>query len=213
LARTWFLTILIFLLQPIMSGAADRPPSDPADRVLTIYPVTSGTFRSSDRPISKVVVLAMQTGPSIDAVRAAAKEVFVRGGITVIDQTPSSRPGGTHGPATQDRSNADPSILALGKRAGADHIMLLEVTDTLVLEAGALSGTAYLHDERVSVTGLSVNTGRIVLEGTARWSQPIERAGQHIRELTTYAIARAICTPADWVEASEVNHGRGKCRR
>lgn len=210
LSRFCLAAILCLLLEPAASSFA---ASTQADRVITIYPVTTGTSRSSDRPISKIVVLAMQTGFSIEAARAAAKDVFQRGGMTVIDQTSSSGPGETQGSDPRDRSKAAPSLLALGKRAGADHLVLVEVTDTLVLDERSAGGTAYLHDERVSVTGLSVHTGMIVLEGTARWSQPIERAGQHMRELTTYAIARAICTPENWVEASASNHGRGKCRR
>lgn len=203
----WFVVLCVFALQFIADEAR------PSERVITIYPVTTGTAHRSDRPMSDVVVLSAQTGESIDAAVAAAKEVFRRGGKRVLDQAVSPRPGETQGPDPRDRSTADAGFLTIGKLAGADHVILVEVTDTLVLEDRAPGGAAYLHDERVSVRGLSVNGGAVVLEGTARWSQPIERAGQHIRELTTYAIARALCAPEKWVEASAANNGRGRCRR
>lgn len=208
----FLLVLLLWVLQPALSRA-DEPR--PADRVITIYPVTTGRAQSSDQPLSRIVVLSAQTGPSIDAAVAAAKEVFRRGGMTVLNetlQTLAPGRGEPQGPDSPDRSNADAGFLAIGKRAGADHVMLVEVTDTLVVEDRARGGKAYLHDERVAVRGLSVHRGTVVLEGTARWSQPVERAGQHIRELTAYALARAICAPDKWVEASAPNNGRGRCR-
>lgn len=208
----FLLVLLLWVLQPALSRA-DEPR--PADRVITIYPVTTGRAQSSDQPLSRIVVLSAQTGPSIDAAVAAAKEVFRRGGLTVLNetlQTLAPGRGEPQGPDSPDRSNADAGFLVIGKRAGADHVMLVEITDTLVVEDRARGGKAYLHDERVVVRGLSVHRGTVVLEGTARWSQPVERAGQHIRELTAYALARAICAPDKWVEASAPNNGRGRCR-
>ncbi len=201
--------ILLWVLQPALCGADEARP---ADRVITIYPVTTGRAQSSDQPLSRIAVLSAQTGPAIDAAVAAAKDVFRRGGMMVLDRTLAPEGGEPQGPESLDRANADAGFLAIGKRAGVDHVMLVEVTDTLVVDDRAREGTVYLHDERVSVRGLSVNRGMVVLEGTARWSQPVERAGRHIRELTTYALARAICAPDKWVEASAANDGRGRCR-
>jgi hypothetical protein len=203
--RHWLIAIL-FSLQSMVAGATDI---DPSDGVITIYPVTTGVAHTPGRPISQVVVLSARTGPSINAALAAAHDIFRRGGVTVIDYAASSRPSEPHGPDLREHSTTDSGFLAWGKRLGADHVVVVDITDTLVLER---RGSRYLHDEQVSVRGLSVHTGTVVLEGMARWSQPVEQAGDHIRELTAYAIGRAICTPEKWVEASAANHGRGRCQ-
>jgi hypothetical protein len=210
-----FWLVILCVLQPALSPALSvAEDARPSDRVITVYPVTTGRAQSPDQPLSRLVVLSAQTGSAIDAAVAAAKEVFRRGGMTVLDQALAPRHDGPQGPdSLHDRSRADAGFLAVGKRAGADHVVLVEITDTLVIDDGTQGSTAYLHDERVSVRGLSVNRGTAVFDGTARWSQPVERGGRHIRELTAYAIARAICAPEDWVEASAANNGRGRCRR
>jgi hypothetical protein len=202
----WMLLSLILLsvLQPALS-AAD------ADRVMTVYPVTTGRAQTPEQPLSRIVVLSPQTGASIDAAMAAAKEVLRRGGLTVLDVGMAPDHVELHGPNSPGHSQGDAGFLSLGRRAGADHVMLVEITDTLVVDDRARGGKAYLHDERLSVRGLNVNRGTVVLEGTARWSAPVEQTGQHIRELTTYALARAVCAPEKWVEASAANGGRGRC--
>ena len=206
--RLYLILILLTVLMPALSvAAADRP----VDGVITIYPVTTGMARSLDQPLSRIVVVSAQTGSSIDAAVAAAKDVLRRGGMTVLDIAQAPDHVGLQGPNTLGHSQTEAEFLALGKRAGADHIMLVEITDTLVVDDRAGGGRAYLHDERVAVRGLNVNRGTVVLEGTARWSDAIEPAGQHIRELTTYALARAVCAPNKWVEASAANNGRGRC--
>jgi hypothetical protein len=201
---TFCLVALLVSLQPWIARAVD-----PSDGVITIYPITAGVSHRPEKAIGQIVVLSPHTGPSVEAALAAAKDVFQRGGVTVIEAASSSRPREAQGPALRDRGKTDRASVAVGQRAGADHVVVVEVTDTLVLEQ---QGNRYLHDERVSVRGLSVPNGTVVLEGTARWSQPIERAGAHMRELTAYAIARAICEPERWVEAAPANHGRGRCR-
>lgn len=209
-AALWLIAF-VWIIHPLNLGAADSDGK--SELVITIYPVTSGATRSPVTPISRVVVLSPQTGPSIMAALAASKTVFQRGGITVIEKTPAASSKETQGPRRRNQPHDDGAFLPFGKSIGADHVILLEVTDTLVLEDRGPHNTTYLHDERVAVKGIDVNTGLVVLEGTARWSQPVERAGEHIRELTTYAIARAICAPEKWVEASAANKGRGRCRQ
>lgn len=204
----WLVAIILFT-QPWLCGAAETGASD---RVTTIYPMTTGTAHAPDIPISRVVVLSAQTGASATAAVVAAQEVFQRGGITVIEHSGSALPRETQGPHREERSESAAPFLAVGQSLGADHVILVEVTDTLVLEKQNSGGKTYLHDERVSVRGIGVKSGRVVLEGTGKWSQPIDRAGDHIKELTSYAIARAICAPEKWVEASPANGGRGRCR-
>ena len=202
--------ILLSVFQPALS-LADGARS--AERVITIYPVTTGMAQSPDQPLSRILVLSAQTGSSVDAAVAAAQDVFRRSGMTVLDPAVAPDHAELQGPDTSGHSQADARFLALGKRAGADHVMLVEITDALVVDDQAHGGKAYLHDERVLVRGLSVNRGTLVLEGTARWSEPVEQAGQHIRELTSYALARAVCAPNKWVEASASNNGRARCDR
>ncbi len=204
----WLVAVL-FTLLPFPSGAAD---SGTSDRVIAIYPVTTGTSHAPSTPISRIVVVSAQTGASVSAALAAARDVFQRGGMTVIDRALPSWPGDTQGPQRPGQKRGDQGFLAFGKSVGADHVVVLEITDTLILDKQKSVANTYLHDERISVRGIGVETGTVVLEGTARWSQPIVRAGDHVRELTTYAIARAICTPEKWVEASAANNGRGRCR-
>lgn len=204
----WLVAIILFI-QPWLCGAAETGASD---RVTTIYPMTTGTSHSPDIPISRVVVLSAQTGASATAALAAAKAVFQRGGITIIEHTGSALPREAQGPHRGEPSESAAPFLAVGQSLGADHVILVEVTDTLILEKHRSGGNTYLHDERVSVRGIGVKSGRVVLEGTGRWSQAIDRAGDHIKELTAYAIARAICAPEKWVEASAANDGRGRCR-
>jgi hypothetical protein len=202
------LTAALSLLLPFPSGAAG---ADTPEQVIAIYPVTSGVAHTPETAMSKVVILSAQRHASAAAAVAAAKEVFRRGGLTVIDETPAAM-NEMQGPRRPDRKPTDDPFVAFGKQVGADHVVLIEVTDTLVLDKKGTAGEAYLHDERVSVKGVGVKAGTVALEGTARWSQPIERAGDHLRELTAYAIARAICPPGKWVEASAANNGRGRCR-
>lgn len=208
----WLLAFLWII--PLQSRISTADSSSKSHQVIAIYPVTTGLSRPLATPISKIVVTSSQTGPSIAVALAAGKDVFHRGGLSVIEKTPSSSTRGTQGPQRRDHKHDDGGFLAFGKSVGADHVMLVEVTDTLVLDdrVPLMNMKTYLHDERVSIKGIDVTTGTVVLEGTARWSQPVERAGEHIRELTTYAIARAICAPEKWVEASAVNDGRGRCR-
>lgn len=188
-----------------MRAGADEP-------VRPIYPVTTGSSYAPSTPLARVVIASTQTGPSAAAAVEAAKDVFRRGGITVIEPSSAgARPAERHGSPTE-RAGRDHAFLALGKQAGADHVVIVEVTDTLVLDHQRSVGRTYLHDERVAVRALGVNNGAVVLEGTARWSLPIERAGDHMRELTAYALARALCPPDKWVEASAFNRGRGRCR-
>lgn len=199
---------LLFL--PTLSSA--KPPAA-SETVVSIYPVTSGISRPPATPLSRVLILGIQTNPSLTVAIAVAKEIFRRGGITIVDEAPSRQLKENLGPRLRDRRDSDATLRVIGKEAGADHVLVLEVTDTLVLEKDGQMKNGYLHDERVSVRGVGVESGLVVLEGTARWSQPIERAGDHIRELTAYAIARAVCAPDKWVEASAANNGRGRCRR
>ena len=143
----------------------------------------------------------------------AAKDVFSRGGVTVIEDQISRALPQIQGPQQRDRQDLDVALRAMAKGTGADHVIVLEITDALVLDKTGPSKNSYLHDERVSVGGIGVESGSVVLEGTARWSQPIEGVGGYIRELTAYAIARAICFSDKWEEASARNNGRGRCRR
>lgn len=201
LPRLWCIALLLMVHSVVAA----------ADQVITIYPVTTGSSQGPDRPLSKIVILSSQAGRAVDAALAAARDVFERGGLTVLNDPEPSRPAETHGPVLRNRSQADAGLLAIGRRAGADHVVVVEVTDNLMPDDTNSTG-GYLHDERVTVKGIGVKTGTVVLEGTARWSQPIERPGEHLRELTAYAIARAICAPEKWVEASAANQGRGRCR-
>ncbi|HSA62364.1 MAG TPA: hypothetical protein VLE03_09015 [Nitrospiraceae bacterium] len=200
----------LFLFLPFVGFA--KPPAA-SETVIPIYPVTSGISRSPTAPLSRVLILGTQDNPSLATAKAAAREVFQRGGITIAEESSSLPSRGIVGPQRRDRQESDASLLALGKKAGADHVLILEITDTLVLDKQAQMENSFLHDERVSVRVVGVESGVVVLEGTARWSQPVERAGDYIRELTVYAIGRALCAPDKWVEASEWNNGRGRCRR
>jgi len=205
-----YLMIIVLLLRPLTAGAGDPPKSE---QVISIYPITSGVAHSPDQALAKVVIVSPQHGPSVDAALASAKNVFQRGGIHVIDKAPPASLAQGQGPRRPDHHASEDPFLGFGKQVGADHVILIEVTDTLVLDKPGATGRAYLHDERVSVKGIGVKTGTVALEGMARWSQPVERAGEHLRELTAYAIARAICAPEKWVEASALNNGRGRCRQ
>jgi hypothetical protein len=199
------------ILCGILAGQSLLVEAAADERVVSVYPVTSGSAHSPEQPLSKIVVVSPQTGGAAEAAVAAAREILERGGLTVLSRPRSSREFEQQGPRARTGSPADEGWLALGAKAGADHVVIVEVTDTLVLDGSAPSGS-YLHDERVSVRGIGVKRGTVALEGTARWSQPVEQAGKYLRELTIYAIARAICAPDKWVEASAFNQGRGRCR-
>ena len=200
----------LFLFLPTINLAG--PPAA-TETVVSIYPVTSGIARPSATPLLRVLILGTQANPSLTAAIAAAKDIFRRGGVTIVEEASLLPLKENLGPRSRDRQDLDVRLRAMGKEAGADHILVLEITDTLVLEKGGQLKDSYLHDERVSVRGVGVESGSVVLEGTARWSQPVERAGEHIRELTAYAIGRALCPPEKWEEASARNNGRGRCRR
>jgi len=204
----WASGLLVF-----SSTFSSATPPAVLETVVSIYPVTSGISRPPATPLSRVVILGTQNSPSLTAAIAAAKDIFQRGGLTIIDETPARPSKENQGPQLPDRQDSDVALRAIGKEAGADHILVLEITDTLVLDSVGEMTNRYLHDERVSVRGVGVESGLVVLEGTAGWSQPIERAGEHIRELTAYAIARALCPTEKWEEASARNNGRGRCRR
>jgi len=206
--RAWLVVVMLL----IQCGFSDLHETGAADRVITIYPVTTGLAHSPDTPMSRVVVLSAQAGSSAAAALAAAKMVFHRGGITVIENARTGMSQESQGPHQTDSSNNAAPFLSIGQAVGADHVIVVDVTDRLILEKPESGGKTYLHDERVSVRGIGVKSGAVVLEGTARWSQPIERAGDHIKELTAYAIARTICAEGKWVEASAANGGRGRCR-
>lgn len=209
----WVLALCALLLPLLHDQPGYAEPALNRDSAITIYPVTTGQSSPPARPIASVLVLGLQSNPSTTAAIAAAKEVFHRGGVTIIEQAPPRSPKPAHGPHVQKTDAVDAELLAFGKTAGADHLILLDVTDTLVLDNSGRSLTEYLHDEHVLIRGIDVETGAVVLEGTARWSQPVERPGQYIRQLTAFAIARALCLPEKWEEASADNNGRGKCRR
>jgi hypothetical protein len=200
----------LLFFSPTLSFA--KPPAA-SETVISIYPVTSGISRPSATPLARVLSLGTQPNVSLTVAIAAAKDIFRRGGIAIVDEAPASQLKEKQGPRVRERQDSDATLRAIGKEAGADHILVLEITDTLVLEKGGQMKNSYLHDERVFVRGVGVESGSVVLEGTARWSQPVERAGEHIRELTAYAIARALCPFDKWEEASARNSGRGRCRR
>ncbi|MBI3357310.1 MAG: hypothetical protein HY038_11180 [Nitrospirae bacterium] len=200
--------LLIFL--PLIGSAASPASSE---TVVSIYPVTSGISRPSATPLSRVLILGTHNNETLATAVAAAKDVFQRGGITIVEAVPARSSGERQGPHLPDRHDVDATFRAIGKEAGADHVIILDVTETLVFEQGKETKSRYLHDERIAVRGIGVESGTVVLEGTARWSHPVERAGEHIRELTAYAIGRAICPAEKWEEATERNNGRGRCRR
>lgn len=202
-------TGLLLFLPPL--GSATSPAS--SETVVSIYPVTSGVSRPSATPLSRVLILGTHSNETLAESIAAAKDVFQRGGITIVEAAPSRSSAERLGPHLPDRHDLDATFRAIGKEAGVDHVIILEITDTLVPEKSEKMKGRYLHDERVSVRGIGVESGSVVLEGTARWSHPINRAGEHIRELTAYAIGRAICPSEKWEEATERNNGRGRCRR
>lgn len=192
-------------------GIAAPPATN--DTVITIYPVTTGLAHPPATKISRVMVVGTQHNPSAARAVAMARDMFQRGGLTVVDATAPSGAMQFHGPPSPDRRDADAALRSAAKASGADHLVVIEVTDRLVVEKGRGTVDHYLHDERVTVRGVDVNSGAIVLEGEARWSQPVERPGEHVRELTAYAVARAVCLPEKWEEASSRNQGRGKCHR
>jgi hypothetical protein len=162
--------------------------------------------------MARVLIASLGASSAVTPAIAAAKDVFRRGGMTVIEQAVPLTLARGQGPQLPEQAVLDARWLAFGKEAGADHVILIDVTDTLVLEKSGRTMTGYLHDEQVTVRGVGVDSGAMVLEGSARWSQPVERPGQHLRQLTVYAIARALCPPNKWEEASALNKGRGKCR-
>ncbi len=191
--------------------AAESSFADPA--TITIYPVTTGLSYHPSPPMARVLVLGTHASAPMATVVSAAKEVFQRGGMTIIDKTPPQSLVPRQGPLSNDRAAVDDALLAFGKDAGADHLILLDFSDTLILDESGQSLGGYLHDERITVRGIGVADGTLVLEGTARWSQPVDRSGHYLRQLTAYAIGRALCPPNKWEEASDANNGRGKCRR
>lgn len=195
---------LLFGHQPVVAQTT-------AEDVLAVYPVTSGNSHSPEHPLSKILVVSPQAGRSVEAALAAARDVLRRGGLTVLDRSTSGQIPERQGPNPGTGSHLDAEWLTLGATAGADHVVIVEVTDTLILETKATS-RSYLHHEQVSVRGIGTERGTLAFEGAAHWSQPMERAGEHVRELTIYAIARAICAPDKWVEPSAFNQGRGRCR-
>ena len=214
MGRRWmvigFLAFAGLLLSLIPSSAK---PSAPSDTSISIFPVTTGVSRLSTTPFMKVLIIGTHANPSMTVALTTAKDIFRRGGVTIIEDAIQRSLPQPQGPQQRDRQDFDVALRTMAKGTGADHVIVLEITDTLVLDKTGPTKNSYLHDERVSVRGVGVDSGSVVLEGTARWSQPIERAGEHIRELTAYAIARAICLPDKWEEASASNNGRGKCRR
>jgi hypothetical protein len=183
------------------------------ETVVSIYPVTTGIAHPTATPITRVLILGSQQNSSMVVAIVSAKEVFRRGGIAIVDASSPTLSKENPGLQLLDRQDSDRRLCAIGKEAGADHVVVLEMTDTLVLEKEERLKNSYLHDERVSVRGIGVESGSVVFEGTAHWSQPVERAGEHVRELTTYAIARALCSAEKWEEATAGNNGRGRCRR
>lgn len=206
------MVISLFVTTLVLTPYASVVAAGPSDRVVPIYPVTTGRSQAPDTPITRVLVLSTHTGASVSDALVAAQDIFRLGGISVLEKSRSIGQAETQGPHRRETADTTAAFLDDGRSVGADHVVLVEVTDTLVMDRHRTGNTIYLHDERVLVKGIGVKTGRMVFEGTARWSQPIERTGDHIRELTKYAIARAICAPEKWVEASTANNGRGRCR-
>lgn len=182
------------------------------DTVTTIYPVTTGVLHPPAKPMARVLVWGSHSSPAMTTAIKATNEILQKVGMTIIERkSPLLRPQ-KQGPPPRRGDNWEAEILKAGKDVGVDHVVFVDTTDRLVPEETARSSTASLYDERVSVRAVGVETGKVVFEGTARWSHPIESPGQHIRELTAYAIARAICLPEKWEEPSEANNGRGRCR-
>jgi hypothetical protein len=204
------LGILGLLFGTPIPGGAESP--DLPETIIDIYPVTSGFSRPAATPLSRVLIVSTASSRSLKAAMSVATDIFQRGGIKVLAQD-SVRPFvETQGPQLRERQDFDAQYRAMAKKAGADHVVILDVTDTLVPEKQSERRGGYLHDERVSVRGVGVESGFVVFEGVASWSQPVEQAGEHIRELTAYAIGRAICPIEKWEEASTTNRGRGRCR-
>jgi len=201
------------ILLPLFHGYTGLAESGSSQaRTIPIYPVTSGRAYAPERPMARVLIAGPDGNPRASEAVAAAKEVFHRGGMVVLEESVPRTLAMPQGPRLPEHGPVDPGLLAFGKEAGADHLILIDVTDTLMPDQPVRGTTGYLHDEQVVVRGVSVDSGATVIEGTARWSQPVERPGQHIRQLTAYAIARALCAPDKWEEASAHNNGRGKCR-
>lgn len=147
---------------------------------------------------------ALQNGNSVVIERARLHEIFEEQRIQL-----------THS------SDDDSKILKVGRLAGADRIVFIEVIDRPELTSGAYVGpyggvsrSDTLYHVSVSVRSVNIETAQVLASGTATYTSPIDNPETGIPTLTKAAIARATC-PVErglkWIEHGEDSSGKLGC--
>lgn len=173
------------------------------------YPVTTGFH--TRRPPSEHPLRFMVTGNSPFATAEAQRFLAEMGGVMV-------ERAGLHSVQTEQRlrllqtADQEADLLKVGKLTGADRLVFVETSTT---PAQFRLSIIRHYALAVSVRAVDTETGRIVWQGTARYSAPTSESDSGLGTLTTWAIARALCPVEQdrvWIEPGPYRKQAG-CRR
>jgi hypothetical protein len=151
------------------------------------YPVTAGfhTIRlRSDQPV-RVMVMGQHPFAIAEAQRFLAQI-----GAIVVERVGLDSMQAEQRLRLLQTADQEADLLKVGKLTGADHIVFVETTTK---PAQFKISIIRHYALAVSVRGVDTETGRIIWQGNARYSAPVDESEFGLGSLTTWAIARALC--------------------
>jgi hypothetical protein len=158
------------------------------------YPVTTGfhaTRPRSDQPV-RVMVMGQHPFATAEAQRFLAQK-----GAIVVERENINSIQAEQRLRLLQTADQEADLLKVGKLTGAEHVIFVETTAKLAQFKMSIIRHYALA---VSVRGVDTETGRIIWQGTARYSAPVNESESGLGSLTTWAIERALCPiEQDWV--------------
>ena len=174
------------------------------------YPVTTGSYIPSKDNIPRYRRYAIWSNhPSVTDVLTST---LLSDGQTVVERHrlhqifDEQKIRLTHTPEETE-------VLRVGKLAGADQIIFAETSITPETVRGAFGTSFTLYHVRVSFRSVSVESGSVIVTGSATLTKPISNPEASIGYLTHWAQARALCPlqlGAVWIEPGP--YRQGGCR-
>jgi len=176
-----------------LPGSSVTPPSITAD----------GFHASLPAPRAKVIIWGVNPGAV-----SAAMTWGQQKGLVIVERARLDQILQEQAIRLTHTSDDEAQLLRVGHIAGADLLMFVEVSGSsgqqgsFVGVTAGLSSVRMLHQVRVSVRAVNLETAEVVLAGTATHADAISSPEEAITTLTARALERAWCDKDRWTDGS-----------
>jgi hypothetical protein len=158
------------------------------------YPVTTGFHTVRPHSGQQVRIMVMGNHPFATA---EAQRFLAQIGAIVVERVGLDSMQAEQRLRLLQTAEQEADLLKVGKLTGADRIVFVETTTK---PAQFKMSIIRHYALAVSVRGVDTETGRIIWQGNARYSAPVDESESGLGFLTVWAIERALCPiEQDWV--------------